>query len=128
MILRNFKLQRKTSHSVLYLGTSYIILKVSGKTREGKQELLGLRKGEKKSRKEWERYGGKGKRKEGSSWNKRSPQWLIRHKKIIIIKQNQMKTELFLHFPLIFVFFVQVLSWIMIHGCAKHNKNCNVFT
>ena len=37
----------KTSQSVLHLGTSYIILKVSKKNREGKQELLGLRKGKK---------------------------------------------------------------------------------
>ena len=66
MIFRNFKLHRKTSQSVLHLGTSYIILKVSKKNREGKQELLGLRKGEKNTRKEWERYGGKEKgRKEG---------------------------------------------------------------
>ena len=42
----------KKSQSVLHLGTSYIILKVSKKNREGKQELLGLRKGEKITRKE----------------------------------------------------------------------------
>ena len=52
MIFRNFKLHRKTSQSVLHLGTSYIVLKVSKKNREGKQELLGLRKGEKNTRKE----------------------------------------------------------------------------
>ena len=36
----------------IHLGTSYIILKVSKKNREGKQELFGLRKGEKNTRKE----------------------------------------------------------------------------
>ena len=42
----------KTSQSVLHLETSYIILKVSKKNREGTQDLLGLRKGEKNTRKE----------------------------------------------------------------------------
>ena len=51
MIL-NFKLHMKTLQSVLHLGTSYIILKGSKKNREEKQELFGLRKGEKNTRKE----------------------------------------------------------------------------
>ena len=37
MILRNFKLHRKTSQSVLHSGTSDIILKVSKKNREKKK-------------------------------------------------------------------------------------------
>ena len=68
---------------ILHLGTSNIILKVSKKNRKEKQGLFWLRKGEKNTRKEWERYGGKGKRKERTSWNKRSSQWLIQY--IIII-------------------------------------------
>ena len=42
--MRNFKLHTKISQSVLHLGTSYIILKVSKKNREEKQELFGLRR------------------------------------------------------------------------------------
>ena len=55
MLLRNFRLHRKTSQSILHSGTSYIILKVSNKNWEEKQELFGLRKGEKNTRKEWDR-------------------------------------------------------------------------
>ena len=54
MIVRNFKLHMKALQSVLHLGTSYIILKVSKKNQEGKHELLGLRKGEKNTKKERE--------------------------------------------------------------------------
>ena len=59
MILRNFKLHMKTSQNALHLVTSYIMLKVSRKNPEEKQELFGLRKGEKNTRKDWERYGRK---------------------------------------------------------------------
>ena len=53
----------KTSQSVLHLGISYIILKVSKKNREEKQELFELRKGEKTQGKNERDMEGKGKRK-----------------------------------------------------------------
>ena len=84
MILRNFKLRRKTSQSVLHLGTSYIILKVSKKNREGKQGLLGLRKGEKKQGKNEIDMEGKEKRKEAVETNVVHSGLLDKKKAIII--------------------------------------------
>ena len=52
MILSNFKLHMKTSQNIHDIETSYIILEVSGKNREEKQELFGLRNGERNTRKE----------------------------------------------------------------------------
>ena len=50
--IEEHQIHMKTSKNVIHLGISYIILKISRKNREKKQELFGLGKGKKKTRKE----------------------------------------------------------------------------
>ena len=78
MILRNFKLHMQTSQNVLHLGTSYIILKISWKKTQKKNRAVWTEERREK-RKERMSEIWRERKTEGSNWNERRAERLIRN-------------------------------------------------